>query len=141
MKHYTLLEPEVPGTYRNKLIHSTRTIPESVKELLFVFDGWLGDDLVTSHPIFMVTDRLKSAVEDEKLTGVEFLKAVVTRSELFFEVHGNLELPKFWWMKISGVENKDDFVLTQNTDLIVSDQAYSVIRGFNMNDCQANRYP
>lgn len=141
MKRYRSLKPEIHGGYGKKAVIARETFPPTVHKLHYVFDGWLGDDLVTSFPIFMVTERLKDSIVSHKLTGVEFDFVLVTKSELFFDVHGDLELPKFWWMKVLGVEDIDDFLLTRNADILVSEEVYDVLREFSLNDCTISEYP
>jgi hypothetical protein len=44
--------------------------PEVVTHLHYEFEGWLGDDLLTTFPEFIVTERLAAALEASKPTGL-----------------------------------------------------------------------
>lgn len=68
---YYALKPEVPGALgeRTELIQRHGTYP-TVKRLHFEFSyGTLGNDLITSHPVFLVTTALADALEHASLSG------------------------------------------------------------------------
>lgn len=54
-----------------------------IRRLNYEFDGWLGDDLVTSTPVTIVTTRVRDAIAAAGPTGAEFADVLVTRSEQF----------------------------------------------------------
>jgi hypothetical protein len=47
----------VAGGYGEDAILDTSVCPERVERLHYEFDGWLGDDLLESFPVFIITER------------------------------------------------------------------------------------
>ena len=96
-----MLCPEVSGGFGPNTIvikpnpdHHDVTYPR-VENLEYVFDGWLGDELITSHPVFIVTKSLADALLNSSLTGF-MLSAVITyTSDQFDHFHPGVILPKF----------------------------------------------
>lgn len=84
------LEPEVAGGWgphtvvsnRTELADGSDTIP-MVTHLHYVFDGWMGDDLLEATPCFVVTARLAAALEAARITGVQFTEVEVATSSVW----------------------------------------------------------
>ncbi len=129
MKYY-YLEPEVAGGFGSE----TNLIPgpsrPTVTALHYVFDGWLGDEILESTPCFIVTERLAALIKSHDLTGANTAAVRIDRSEQFTDLHPNTELPPFVWLKIHGEPGVDDFSMTDNGTLVVSERAWNVLRPF-----------
>ena len=67
-----VIEPEVAGGFGRATVLDTRTHPPQVSRLEYEFDGWLGDDLLTTFPCYIVSRRLQDALEMTDLTGFHF---------------------------------------------------------------------
>ena len=133
---YNKVEAEVPGDFTRKSTIDRTKIPFKVLDLVYTFDRWLGDDIATSLGEFIVTERLRQRLVEFAGTGYYFDKVRVTKSEEFRLTIAERPtafppLPKFHWLKITGVAGQDDFGLGENWDLIVSEAALSVL-----NSCQ-----
>ena len=63
------LEPEVAGGWGLNIQVHRGTHPPVVTHMHYEFQGWLGDDLLTTFPEFVVTERLAVALESTTLTG------------------------------------------------------------------------
>jgi hypothetical protein len=92
-----------------------------------VFDGWLGDSLVESFPCYVVTealaDRLAATFSGFALDDVE-----TSASEQFRELHPRGVLPKFRWLRVTGIAGVDDFGMASDHRLVVSQRALDLVR-------------
>ena len=123
------IEPEVAGGLGpNSVLHREIGRPLNVSKLHYVFDGWLGDALLETTPCFIVTDKARRMIETEKLSGVGFGDVEVSRSGEFDDLHPTLELPHFWWMKVNSASFDEDFGLTSDLRLAVSERAMATLR-------------
>lgn len=112
--------------------------PPRIDKLVMYFDDWLGDDLLTSHPAFFVTQKMASAITAANLSGYRFAPMKVNRSLLFEDLHEDdpLELPEFVWLQLHGKPGVDDFGVTaEGADLVVSDKALLVLTTGSLNHC------
>ena len=140
MKKY-IIEPEVAGQIGDLAVLNHRTKPPVVEELHYEFDDWLGDDFLAGFQCFICTERLTQAIAENNLNGYEIRECKITKSQIFDDLneHG-LDLPKFFWFKITGSEN-DDFFIVPNFTLVISERALNTLKRFNINHCDINVYP
>ena len=153
MRYYKL-KPEVAGqigpksklTYESKMVKEVDMVKEvkMVKEVIFleyVFYGWLGDELLTSTPCFIITKKLKQDIVGNHLTGFQIDKVKISFSQEYLELGGSIFLPKFVRLKPieSYEENKNnlikDFYYNECKDLIVSERALQVISQHKISMC------
>jgi hypothetical protein len=127
MKYY-YLEPEVAGDLGESTVLDTAQHPPLVHKLHYVFDGWLGDNLLESFPCFIVTESAKEKLQLARFSGVKFEQVKVTTSEQFQGFYPNRQLPAFVWMQVEGIPGRDDFGIGQDFRLIVSDRALQILR-------------
>lgn len=134
---YLALEPEVLGGIDADCDCDFSIQPPRIDNLVLSFDDWLGDDLLTTHPVFFVTQDMASKIGAAKLSGCAFAPMTVKRSELFDDLHEDdpLELPAFVWLKVHGQAGVDDFGLTSKAGLVVSDRALSVLKSGSLEHC------
>jgi hypothetical protein len=128
------LRPEVagglgPGTVLDGSVH-----PPRVDRLHYVFESWLGDDLVESFPCFLASEQLAAAIDGAGLTGAAWAEPAVTTDGqfrlLFPELAGSL--PKWRWLQPSGDERRSDFWVDADGGLHVSESALRVLQGFTL---------
>ena len=131
---YKLIEPEVAGGLGEKTEIDNSFFPPIVKSLHYEFEGWLGDDILESFPCYIVTETLKKGIESERLTGVFFDDVIISKSETFKEFYPDKELPMFFWMKINGEVNNDDFFITEKNGLAISEQAYLLLSKYKIDN-------
>jgi hypothetical protein len=79
----------------------------------------------------MVTDRLADALRSSNLTGWELSEALVTRSQLFDDLSPDVKLPRFWWFIPTGTLSQD-FSVSSDGSLSVSERALHFLKGFNL---------
>jgi len=129
---YKLIEPEVAGGLGEKTQMDNSFFPPLIKNLHYEFEGWLGNDILESFPCYIVTEKLRDGIELEKLTGVSFDKVLISKSETFLELYPDRELPNFFWAKINGESNRDDFFITEKNGLAISERAYLLLKNYNI---------
>ncbi len=124
---FKCIEPEVAGGFGGKTLLDTSTHPPIVHIFEYCFEGWLGDCLLETFPCFVMTELAKIDVENVKLTGIVFEPVIVSKSEVFKELYPTRDLPAAYWAKITGVAGSDDFGLTEDFRLVVSEHAMKVL--------------
>lgn len=129
---YRFIEPEVAGGLGEQTQLDNSFFPPLIKNLHYEFEGWLGDDLVESFPCYIVTERLRKGIESEQLSGISFDQVLVSKSETFLELYPDRELPNFFWAKINGESNRDDFFITERNVLAISEKAYLLLKNYNI---------
>jgi len=129
MKYYKI-NPEVVGGLGEETQMDEKYNPPKVQILHFVFEGWLGDDLVEGYPCFLISENIKNKIQN--LTGFRIENAKVTPSEQFYLVHPNKILEKFFWLKIHGKAQEDDFGISEDFYLIVSEKALAILQTCNL---------
>lgn len=133
---YILLKPEVPGGWGGGIVANTSTHPPRVSHLQIQFDGWLGDDLLTSFPSFFVTAGLAAALRESSFSGFTLAPMDVVASDLYDQLHPNQPLPACHWLQISGAAGVDDFGVTAQADLVVSQHVLEFLRRFQLRNCE-----
>lgn len=127
---YRIIEPEVAGGFGANTKMNTKVHPPIVETLDYEFDGWLGDDFLETFPCFIVSEKLKNQLISEKLTGIKFDNVIISKSDNFEKLLPKIELPNFFWMKVDGKPNKDDFFIGADFRLVISENAYGVLKLF-----------
>lgn len=141
MRFYKL-NPEVAGQLGDRTIADFSTHPPVVRKLHYELDDWLGDDLITSFPCFVLTDRLARALAATGTAGWELDEVEISRSQIFEQIHPDeVELPGFQWLKVSGTAGADDVGMSKDHLLVVSDRVFGVMRRFHLDQCEIEDYP
>lgn len=99
---YYSIEPEVAGGLGDNTLIDTSIHPPEIIKLHYQFDGWLGDVLLATFPVFIVTESAALEIQAAKLTGVNFDHVEVTTSEQFSEICPDQSVSKFLWLKVDG---------------------------------------
>lgn len=127
------LEPEVAGGWGpNTVAAQNPGMPTVVTRLHYVFDGWLGDELLATSPCFIATETLAQALSDAQLTGFQVGEVEVSRSDQFLDLYGDKKLPRFVWLKVQGHPGSDDLGLTTDLRLVASQAAMDLLRATGM---------
>ena len=145
--NYYLLNPEVAG----ELGEGSELVYEGgkIKEVMFLeynFMGWQGDELLSTHPCFIVTESLQNDIISNGLTGVKFKNIAMTFSDEFLEIRGEKKVPKFVQIICNdlyenSVENlQNDFYFNKYKDIIVSEKALSVLKQHKLDMCIIEKY-
>jgi hypothetical protein len=125
---YFVLEPEVAAELGSRTIMDRGTHPPKVAHLHVHFAGWLGDALLETFPCFVVARELAEALDSSDLGGFILSDVEVSQSEEFHELHPAFDLPAFRWLRVTGRASLDDFGLSPDLRLIVSERALDLLR-------------
>lgn len=145
--NYYLLNPEIAGELGDgcELVYEGGKI----KEVIFLeynFMGWQGDELLSTHPCFIVTESLQNDIISNGLTGVKFRDIAMTFSDEFYDICGNIKVPRFVQIICNDLyENSaenlhNDFYVNKYKEIIVSEKALSVLKQHKINMCAIEKY-
>ncbi|WP_031530690.1 hypothetical protein [Dyadobacter crusticola] len=137
---FYILDPEVSGSFDERTDLDVSSHPPTVRTLVYQFDGWLGDDLISSFPVFLVTERLANEIERLDLTGYLFDNLEVSTSKQFEILYPNQKLPKFKWLKVVGLPCKDDFGISSDQRLVVSASGLNCLRLYSLQYCDIEAF-
>lgn len=135
MKYYCI-KPNVAGGLGEKSVLDTTVHPPKVAHLHFEFESCPDDDLVGTFPVFLVSERLATALRTSGLSGFEVERAEISGSDIFHELHPKRKPPLFHWLKVSDKPNAQDFGQTSSGDLIVSESALRKLREFSIENAE-----
>lgn len=141
---YYVVEPECPGHLGDETEIDVTSTPVRVtsRTAHIEFDGWLGDDLLSTHPIFLGTMRLAQALESSFSGLVSVRKDVkITTSAEFLEFFPDVQLPPLLRLEFSGTAFTDDVGLTPKGELVVSAKALAWLRQFRIDQAVVQRRP
>lgn len=130
-----MLDPEVAGGLGVRTELDSSIHPPVVTSLHYELEVWDGEDLVQSFPCYLVTKRLQARLASNHLSGFSFALADVSRSDTFKELQPDEPLPELVWIKVHGVPGKDDFGLTEDARLVVSEVAMKVVQTGQIKHC------
>lgn len=132
------LEPEVAGGWGRDTVADTHQHPPIVSRLHYDFARWSGDDIVQSFPVFLVSEQLAQAIEQEALLGVLFDNVKVTKDPQFerFFPDTAASLPSWRWLRPTGEPHTGDFWQRPDGNLVISERALMVIRRFKVDHCE-----
>jgi hypothetical protein len=134
-REYRIIEPEVAGGFGEGAVLDHSTTPLTVEKLHYEFEGWLGDDLLTTTPCFIVTSPLKESLIQFNGTGYSFDEVMVSKSKSFRRRCPKVVLPSFAWLTIHGQPGRDDAGLGRYSALVVSDEFLNVLKKHNISNC------
>jgi len=112
---YKKIIPEIMVDLGERTVFEDLRHPYHILRLHIHLESWAGDDLLEIAPCFIVTERLMRSLLDSEFTGFHFDDVEVTTDQ-YFEDNYNLDkdLPDFYWMKVNGMENKDDLFISDD---------------------------
>lgn len=143
------LEPEVPGGLGPRSVCTYTSGPETegqsvLQDVIFLHlmvDGWMGDDLLTTHPCFIATQQLHDAMRAIELTGWGMSDAMeVKKSSTFLELQPETQLPNLIRLTPTGYVIDDpttkqyeqwsghDLCMSPRKHLVVTRKALDVIQ-------------
>ena len=125
---YVVVKPEVAGGLGEHTVREPTPNGTVIHKLHYVFEGWLGDELLTTSPCFIVSEQLAEAIRRSNLTGVKFAEVEISVSSRFREAHPVIDLPRFVWLRPTGTSGGDDFGLSEELRLVVSHRALVVLQ-------------
>lgn len=103
------------------------THPPSVSDLQYRFSGWLGDVLLESFPVFIISEEAAATLAREGLSGAAFEDVQVIVTQEFRERHTGPPLPRFVRLKPPATVGDTDFALAGDGRLVVSRKALRIL--------------
>jgi hypothetical protein len=96
------LDPEVAGDWgdatvvanQEQISQGTATVPD-VTFLEYEFEVWLGDEVLSAYPCFIVTASLATDMKRAEISGAYFTDVLITEGEEFKYVCPGKTLPPF----------------------------------------------
>ena len=125
-----VLEPHVAGELGSKTKLDATTHPPTIEELHYVFDSSESDDIVQSFPVFLVSAGLAVSIANSELTGARLAVAQCSLRE-----PPDVAMPPYRWLQIVGHPSRDDFWITHEHRLAVTQAAMNVLRGHRLDHC------
>ena len=119
--------------------NTVQTKQNGTQHLHVDLENWFGDDLLeTSSLDYVVSERLKLFLEKSDFSGFDFDTIEITKAEYFDDNYDlDIPLPKFYWMKIIGKADKNDFYLESKIDLYCSERLLIKLRElFSLNNLE-----
>jgi hypothetical protein len=108
---------------------------------VYVFDTWLGDDLVRAHPVFLATTRLKDTLETlPGPAGFHSAPIRVEASPFLRHLRPQLRLPTFWVLEIYGQAGRHALGLTSDHSLVVSQPALDCLVQYSIQHAQLSQF-
>jgi len=125
---YFYVAPYVAGQMGENTILDTSVHPPVVHRLHYVFDFWPDETLVRTFPCYVVMEEAKQRLLSMNATGIKFDEVEATMSEEFDEPWPSEEMPKLSWLKVLGQAGRDDFGVTPDHRLVISERALDMLR-------------
>lgn len=135
MARFYLLSPEVAGGLGPHSEVDRRTVPPTVTRLHYVFDGWQGDDLLESYPVFVISSSLGKGLARGGVTGFELADIEIEKSATFETLYPRRDLPPFRWLHVSGTAEDSDIGVDAQARLVVSDRALAILKTGRLDHC------
>ena len=139
MRYFKLLPEVAGGIGKTSDIEYKNGHLQTVRHLEYCFEDWLGGEILSSHPCFIVTKSLEKDIVAEKLKGVSFRRISVSLSDEFLELYGgDICLPTFDELictkKFEDRNRFENNVFYRDChqDLIVSERALLVLKRHNL---------
>jgi hypothetical protein len=106
-----------------------------------IFDTWLGDDVVSAHPLLLVTTDVRDALlELNQPTGFTVVRARTMRSA-FFERHSpDRQLPTFWSVEVQGRPGVDDLGIGPGGSFVASARVVEALDRFSLKHATLTQY-
>jgi hypothetical protein len=126
--NFFFIEPEVAGGLGSHTKMDTSVHPPVVQSLHYEFEGWQGDALLESFPVFLINENVGQKLIEAGFTGINLASVKITKTEQFDDLYPGRALPSFVWLKPSGMLAVDDFSCAKDGRLVVSDRALGVLK-------------
>jgi hypothetical protein len=110
------------------------TVPFRVTRLHVVAEGWLGDHLIAVPPCVIASSELCAAIGNAGCTGCHVRQMEFTRTD----DPRAASMPEFLWLGIVGIAKTDDFGMSEDQHLVVSEKALKVIQSFPLGHCEVD---
>jgi hypothetical protein len=138
-----ILNPECCGVFGRKTLYAGELTerPPQVYRLHYEFERWPSDELLEVSCLFIGTEAMMEEIKAQtpRPSGITFDEVIATGTPECRTAHAGEDLPLFKWFKIIGKAGIDDFGMTADHRLVVSDRIFGLIRS-RIEHCNASLY-
>ena len=130
--HY-IFRPNIPGELGDKTEGDFTKRPIIINHLHFVFD-YFPDDIFTCCEVIVVIENLLNIILDNNLTGLSTPKLIEYElNQQYFVWENSDDVPNknYFMMEVCG-NVSDDFYLTKEFNLIISEKALELLKSFRI---------
>lgn len=137
------LNPQYCGVFGRKTLYAGELTdtPPVIYRLHGEFNIYPDDELVEVSRHFLGTEELAETIKamQPRTTGLYVDEATLTTTPEFRRNYPGRDLPNLKWFKITGKAGIDDFGMSKEFNLIVSERVMHEIRN-RINNCQIHFY-
>jgi len=91
--------------------------------------------LLESFPCFIATERLANEIKRLNASGARFADVKITQSPEFEELYPDTTLPEFKWLQVFGNPGQDDFGISKDFRLVVSEPILNTLKSYGLSHC------
>lgn len=136
---YYSIEPEVAGGLGKNTILQNQSHPPNVINLHYEFEGWSGDVLLETFPCYILKKNVGDELIRLKLSGFNLKKVEISKTAEFEEANPEIALPEFYWLQVIGSPGTDDFGVSPDFKLVVSENAFNILNEHGLNNAIVER--
>lgn len=92
-------------------------------------------ELIQAYPAFVITKKLRSAMESEGISGANFLPCKVSKDQQYDDYSNYRELLELFGFEPCGVENIDDIVMHNEIEFKASDRFVRLLKSLAHDGC------
>jgi uncharacterized FAD-dependent dehydrogenase len=137
------VNPQYCGEYGRKTLYSGELtdVPAKIFRMHAEFNIYPDDELIEISRQYLGTDALAEVIKaiQPRATGLSVDDVITTTTFDFRRNYPGKELPMMKWFKITGKAGVDDFGLSKDYQLVVSDRVINKIKN-KMNNCLAEAF-
>ncbi len=134
MSEFYQLEPEAAGEVGTGSVIDRGVRPPKVEYLEYTLSGWLGDCLIESYPVYMITLMAANELTTNLHNGFKIREAQITISPSVMDLYPEADIPEFRWLEVFGTPFKNDFGI-KDSMLIVSNSAFQILKKHGLKNC------
>lgn len=135
------LDPQVAGELGEGTVLDGSTHPPRVSQVVYVLDQPDADEFIQSFPVFLVSTNLGSRLQNAGLTGFELSGAIVRPSDNYLAIYGDVPLPQYLWLQVTGTAEETDCWLDESLQVCVSDRMMAIMELVTLSDCLVEPVP
>lgn len=135
MKYY-IITPATEAETGEEAIFSTGDKPRKIVFLHVYLVNYPESELLQAYPAFLVTRKLRSAMESLGISGVKFLPCKVSKDPQYDDYSFTSDLPEVFGMEPCGVENINDIVSYNEAEFKASERFVMLLKSFAHDGCR-----
>lgn len=134
MKYY-IVTPAAEAETGEEAIFSSSGHSRKIVFLHVYLVTYPESDLIQAYPAFIVTKKLRLAIESAGISGAKFLPCKVSKDPQYDDYSYTTDLPEMFGLEPDGVENVDDIVSYNEAEFKASDRFVRLLKSFAHDGC------